>query len=138
MGTFITLRRVAGPYPLAALIDPVPEGVKRAIHPVETMTNMKIETGKIDHPLQITEELRLDGMAVAGVTVLPGSMLLLNGTVFGDVVVLEGASAEVNGTVHGDLINRGGEIELRGTLHGSVRTESGTTRVDPEAVIASS
>ena len=35
-------------------------------------------------------------MTVAGVTVQPGSVLVINGTVVGDVVVLQRARAEVN------------------------------------------
>jgi hypothetical protein len=97
---------------------------------------MRIERGTVKARLIVEDELTLDGMAVEGVTVQSGALLILNGTVVGDLVVQRDARADVNGTVHGDLVNEGGTVNLKGVVRGRVNTVSGKTNIDPKAVVA--
>jgi hypothetical protein len=96
---------------------------------------MRTESGTVKLRLVVEDDLTLNGMAVKGVTVESGALLILNGTVVGDLLVQRDAKAEVNGTVHGELVNQGGTVNLRGVVHGRVNTISGETNIDQNAVV---
>jgi cytoskeletal protein CcmA (bactofilin family) len=85
--------------------------------------------------VRVTQDLRLLGMITGSATVCAGATLLLHGMVRGDLVLESGARADVRGVVGGNVINRGGELRVFGRVSGTLTTESGTTTIDPAAVV---
>lgn len=90
--------------------------------------------GKIVGDLRVAEDFTLNGMVTGTITVADGAHLELNGTAHA-MILESGSSATLKGTIARDVENRGGELEVFGVIAGSLRTLTGTTEVDPEAMI---
>jgi cytoskeletal protein CcmA (bactofilin family) len=96
---------------------------------------MRVEQGKLEGSLEVSDELNLQGMATGNVTVVLGGVLILNGMCCGNLLLESGSRVELHGMVLGDVLNRGGELAVYGIVNGSVRTDSGQTFVSPNAKI---
>lgn len=82
------------------------------------------ETGRVDAPLTVSDDLALSGMATQTITVLDGGSLRLSGMAQRGLTVRPGGRAEVSGVVHGTL-TCGGDVELTGVLDGRIVVEPG-------------
>ncbi|MDG4755248.1 hypothetical protein O7630_30345 [Micromonospora sp. WMMD718] len=97
---------------------------------------MRTERGKIEVPLQVVDELRLQGMAVKAVTVLEGGDLRLHGMACEGLAVAAGGRAVIYGTVDGDVVNDGGYVEIHGVVNGHLREGAGAkTVIAPGAIV---
>lgn len=75
------------------------------------------------------------GMIVGDVAVSSGTVLQMNGMIIGNLNI-SGGRITLNGSVNGDVTNNGGNLQINGMVNGTVRRISGTTGVDPRAVIS--
>lgn len=96
---------------------------------------MKIEHGKIDRNLLLNYELTLHGMVTGDVVVEKGGLLYLHGTCCKNLIIQEGGKVYLYGTVSGDVQNIDGYLEVYGAINGHLRTETGKTVVDKNAMI---
>lgn len=95
---------------------------------------MPVERGKLEGPLEIGDQLQLDGMATGDVTVLSGGHLILRGICGRNLIIEKDGKVDLYGTVIGDVLNRGGVLEVMGTIRGHLETvESGDTHVSSGA-----
>lgn len=91
-----------------------PSGSPGKCHTLSKLAVMSIETGKIQGPLVLEEDLQLQGTVIGDVTVCRGAHFQLNGTVTGRVTVDDGAKCDVNGTV--DSVVAAGVSNVRGVV----------------------
>lgn len=82
------------------------------------------ETGRVDVPVTVSDELSLSGMATQSITVLDGGTLELGGMAQKGLNVRPGGYAKVGGLLHG-MLTCGGDVELTGMLDGRVVVEPG-------------
>jgi hypothetical protein len=82
------------------------------------------ESGRLDGPLTVTDDLTLSGMATDTITVLSGGSLRLSGMASQGLNVHPGGRAHVSGMLRGTL-TCGGEVELTGMLDGRIVLEMG-------------
>lgn len=73
------------------------------------------------------------GMIVGDVAVSSGTVLQMNGMIIGNLNI-SGGRITLNGSVNGDVTNN--NLQINGMVNGTVRRISGTTGVDPRAVIS--
>jgi hypothetical protein len=95
-----------------------------------------IETGKVDHPMVVDEDVTLAGMAARGVVVRPKATLMVHGIVSGGVVLEESSRLVLTGTGSG-LFNVGPDavLEIMGSFKGSFDHQDGTVLVHTGALI---
>lgn len=96
---------------------------------------MLTEYGKLEENIEVSTPFALHGMAVGDIIVLSGGLLELHGMCLKNVIVKSGGTARIYGMVTGDAQNLGGTLQVLGTVHGSVKTQSGSTRVEQGAVV---
>jgi hypothetical protein len=96
---------------------------------------MRTITERIRGETIIREETQIQGIVNGRVYVDRGGNLLHQGMIIGTVTVEKGSEANIFGFVKGDVINNGGKLTVFGTVNGTVRTESGTTKIDKDAFI---
>lgn len=97
--------------------------------------DLKVEYGKIEGDLEVSEEFRLHGMVTGTITVLTGGLLELHGMCVGDLLLAEGSTVVLNGMVMGDVTNDGGDLSIFGMIEGGLNRLGGTTSIDQKAVI---
>jgi cytoskeletal protein CcmA (bactofilin family) len=107
-----------------------------ALSPAAYSSCMRIESGKVEGDLVLSEDLELRGLVTGDVRLQQGIFFALVGLVGGSVIVESGATAIIRGTVSKDVVNKGGTIEIYGSVGRSVRTASGNTVVANGAMIA--
>ena len=96
---------------------------------------VRIETGEVDGPLEVTDELHLMGMARGRITVRTGGRLHLGGTALDGLEVEAGGEASILGTLQGPVHNAG-RLEVSGIVRGRISTGPGaTTDVAPKAIV---
>jgi hypothetical protein len=96
---------------------------------------MNTESGTLAGDVELCTPLALYGMATGTITVSSGGVLDLHGMCVKNLVVLPGGVARIYGMVNGDATNLGGSLHVAGTVHGSVRTQTGQTHIEPNAVV---
>jgi cytoskeletal protein CcmA (bactofilin family) len=96
---------------------------------------MRILNGKHDGSLVVeNDSLQIYGMIAGDLVVRDRAVVHLHGMVCGDVFV-EGGQLDLHGMVDGNVRNLGGQLRVFGSIHGSLFEVSGTTSVDPNAVV---
>jgi hypothetical protein len=85
-------------------------------------------SGKIDHDIDVTEDLAISGQMNGNVTVREGAHLHLSGQTNGDVTVLDGGFVRQSGQLNGVLTCRG-LAEVLGQINGDVRVDGGIVLV---------
>lgn len=81
--------------------------------------------GKINHDVDVVEDLTISGQLNGNVVVREGARLQLSGQANGDVMVLDGAWLQLSGQLDGDL-NCQGWADITGVLDGEIRVDGGT------------
>jgi hypothetical protein len=95
-----------------------------------------IETGKVDHPLVVDEDVTLAGMAARGVVVRPGATLMVHGIVGGGVTLEESARLVLTGTGSGLFtIGPDAVLEITGSFKGAFGRVEGDVLVHTGALI---
>jgi cytoskeletal protein CcmA (bactofilin family) len=96
---------------------------------------MKTEHGKIEGNLFLNYELVLHGMVTGDIVVDKGGLLYLHGVSGKDLIIQEGGKVYLYGTVSGDVHNLNGDLEVYGVINGHLRTDTGKTIIDKNAVV---
>ena len=96
---------------------------------------MRVEKGKIDGDTRISDDVVLQGMITGNTVVENGGKLILSGMICQNLILEKGSMVELHGMVCRNVFNRGGNLRVYGMILESLRTESGTTFIDPKAVI---
>ncbi len=88
---------------------------------------------KIDHDVNVTEDLAFSGQMNGNVIVRGGAHLHLSGQTNGDVTILDGGFLRQSGQLNGVLTCRG-LAEIVGQINGDVRVEVGGVVLVAEGV----
>jgi hypothetical protein len=95
-----------------------------------------IETGKVDHPMVVDEDVTLAGMAARGVVVRPRVTLMVHGIVSGGVTLEESSKLVLTGTGSGAFnVGPDAVLEIGGSFKGSFGHLDGTVLVHTGALI---
>lgn len=89
---------------------------------------MRSYSGKIDHDIDVAEDLAISGQMNGKITVREGVHLHLSGQTNGDVTVLEGGFVRQSGQLNGVLTCRG-SAEIAGQINGDIRVDGGIVLV---------
>lgn len=84
----------------------------------------RTENGRIDGPLTVDDEFRLQGTAAGLITVLDGGHLQLAGTAAQGLQVQFGGRAMISGTLRGTLCCAG-TADITGVIRGPIIVEEG-------------
>ena len=99
---------------------------------------MKLENGKIEGDLVVSEDLQLNGMVTGNIIVTDSAKLLLNGMCLGSVHIEGDSTAIVHGIVQENIENSNGTLHVYGTVNGDVISGSGETKISSEARVCGS
>ncbi len=84
----------------------------------------RLEAGRVNGPLTVSDDLVLTGLATHPITVLAGGDLQLSGMAAAGLDVQTGGRARVSGMLQGTL-TCAGDVELTGLLAGTIVVEPG-------------
>lgn len=124
-------------------ISPTAAGINPWCHAVQRSHRATISSGivgamEIDgvtsHPITVSTDTNLSGVASAGATVQAGSSLTVSGVLTGSLVLQAGSRAEISGVFSGGC-EAAGHLTIQGVFDGEIQHDGGTIRCAVGCVI---